>query len=445
MDDKLKKDFRLTNAIVKQIQANQIETNNLMLQFYTIIKSIQSKIRQKEQQTNEEQSLRDESNRHLHLQSLTKDKTMKIMEKAAKEFEQKTLLCAAQVPIVNNELEGIMYSKTQNTEEQSVKNSFDEEIKKMEERERKRLESLHTKKGSKKKTTTDKDQEKLPTMQYQKTQIIENDETHQDSDNYEKETSMNKIQPVSEQKTLILEEPMPNDNIAFETIEKSTFQELMNESINDSIETPKHSVGSETNEISDEKQKKSNQGKPLKRQQRNNDSTIQPKVKLPKKSNILDENYLKMYPWAKEAAKSRNKTSPISKEVEFVRNKDLQQLLTKEMKEKLAMKVKHTDQTIKKINDFIREDKNKYTCLHCERYKVEYHCSSKFNMIRHVSLHLRAYEYRCTFCDYMNATIRCVYNHYASVHGLPKDWMPVLEQNIQVNYIEVKKTYIIFF
>ena len=121
MDDKLKDDFRLTNAIMNKIRANQIQTNNLMLQFYTILKSIQSKIRKTEQNKNEQQSLRDETNRHFHLQSLTKDKTIKIMKKAAEEFEQKNLLSLAKVPVANNKLDSNIYSKSDDTVKPSLK------------------------------------------------------------------------------------------------------------------------------------------------------------------------------------------------------------------------------------------------------------------------------------------------------------------------------------
>ena len=415
MDDKLKDDFRLTNAIMNKIRANQIQTNNLMLQFYTILKSIQSKIRKTEQKTNKQQSLRDETNRHFHLQSLTKDKTIKIMKKAAEEFEQKNLLSLAKVPVANNKLDSNIYSKPDDTVKPSLKKSFDDEIKEMEDIERKKLESLHAKnkvkQSIKTKRPSDEDKHKLLSMQDKKKQIIENEKAHQESEKGEGETNVSKGQTESEHKTSILETPVLEDNIknsniapsspfAFETIENSHLEGLMNDSV--TVETVKH------------------QDKPLKRKQMEKDCTIKPMEKIAK---IVNEEYQIMYPWAKEAAKNRGKASPISEDVEVVRCNNLQFLLSTEMKEKLATRVKHTEHTMKKITKLFREDSDGYTCVHNECTNVKFPSKSKWRMIRHILSHLGAYQYRCTFCDYMRVSIRDIYHHYASVHGLPKDWM----------------------
>ena len=391
MDEKLKDDFRLTNAIMNKIRANQIQTNNLMLQFYTILKSIQSKIRQTQQHTNEQQSLRDETNRHLHLQSLTKDKTIKIMKKAAEEFEQKNLMCLAKVPAINNKLDNIIYSEPDDIVKPSIQKSFDDEIKEMEDIERKRLESLHGKNTVKhsinKKRLTDKEKQKLLSMEDKKEQIIENEMANKESEKCEIERNVSKSETESEHKVLILKTPLREDNIknsmvapsppfAFETIEKSDFEELMNDSRNDNVQTVKHSLGNKMNKVQAKKQE-SNQ---LKRQQMDNDYRIQPKEKISKTTNTSDEDYRIMYPWAKEAAKNRRKTSPISEDVEIVNSNHLQQLLSTERKEKLATKVEHTEYTIKKATELIREDKDGYSCLHHECTNVKFPSNSKWRM-----------------------------------------------------------------
>ena len=63
-------------------------------------------------------------------------------------------------------------------------------------------------------------------------------------------------------------------------------------------------------------------------------------------------------------------------------------------------------------------------------------CSTSFgkryNAHRHTKIEMGYHEYRCSFCNYLSNSTNCIYQHYVSRHGIPKDW--ITQQNL-TNFI----------
>ena len=139
------------------------------------------------------------------------------------------------------------------------------------------------------------------------------------------------------------------------------------------------------------------------------------------------EEHLRAYPWADKASKNCQKKSNLAEEVEYIRHTNITNMLTGDMKKLLNKKVKLPKEILQEIEDNIdmNSRKNKIYCKICSHvFPKKYHAQ------RHVRIEMGYHDYRCSFCNFLSNTTANVTYHYATRHGIPKDW--VTSQNLSM-------------
>ena len=65
---------------------------------------------------------------------------------------------------------------------------------------------------------------------------------------------------------------------------------------------------------------------------------------------------------------------------------------------------------------------NKYICINCAK-NPSFSSARKNTLQRHVKVELGYYIFRCSFCDEKSNDPQTLINHYASIHGVPSNWI----------------------
>ena len=78
---------------------------------------------------------------------------------------------------------------------------------------------------------------------------------------------------------------------------------------------------------------------------------------------------------------------------------------------------------MKKIEDKIEEKgKSNFVCINC-RSSPSFSQNRRRALVRHIKIELGYYVHRCSFCDEKSNDPRTLVNHYASIHGIPSNWL----------------------
>ena len=113
----------------------------------------------------------------------------------------------------------------------------------------------------------------------------------------------------------------------------------------------------------------------------------------------------------------------LADEIEYINHPKVHHVLTDGMKKMLIQRVQLPRDIRKEIDQEIQETKNKFICKICSNsFDKKYHAQC------HTTIEMGYYDYRCSFCNYLSNTTVSIYHHYATRHGIPKDW--VTSQNL---------------
>ena len=153
----------------------------------------------------------------------------------------------------------------------------------------------------------------------------------------------------------------------------------------------------------------------------NTEDTQRRKSGTVKFKKLKRNQYKTAYPWAHEASQNTFKKTPLAKEVEYISSNSMEKRLTLRMKEKLCKVIELPPEVMEEINSNIEYTKLQgLKCKICSRY-FQQNCRYYIN--RHIKAELGYHHYQCTFCNYTSMKNSCVFNHYASQHGIPKKWV----------------------
>ena len=133
------------------------------------------------------------------------------------------------------------------------------------------------------------------------------------------------------------------------------------------------------------------------------------------------EEHEKAYPWEKEAAKNRENKTPLSNEMRKI-TEGINKLLPQALKSKLYKYIEHPDNVNNKIDNKIAGKSKEYVCINCIN-NPSFSSTRQSNLQRHVKVELGYYIFRCSFCDEKSNDPRTLINHYASIHGVPSNWL----------------------
>ena len=143
---------------------------------------------------------------------------------------------------------------------------------------------------------------------------------------------------------------------------------------------------------------------------------------------LSQKEHHQAYPWAHEASKNTFRKTELSSEVEYVNitQNTIGKYFTSRMKDQLKEKINLPDVITEKINNCIgmteKNDKTTYFCKVCNM-KSPYNHPKRVMCARHVRIHLGYSLYRCSFCNFISNNPNCVYSHYTTRHGIPKEWI----------------------
>ena len=125
------------------------------------------------------------------------------------------------------------------------------------------------------------------------------------------------------------------------------------------------------------------------------------------------------YPWAHAASNNTFIKTNLADDIEYINHKNIEKFLTTNMKKFLTKTIKlpsEVNQKIEKKIKYISDEE--YRCRICfTNFK------KKYNAIRHVRIELGYKENRCSFCNFMANSTSPIYKHYATYHGIPKEWI----------------------
>ena len=125
------------------------------------------------------------------------------------------------------------------------------------------------------------------------------------------------------------------------------------------------------------------------------------------------------YPWAHAASNNTFIKTNLADDIEYINHKNIEKFLTTNMKKFLTKTIKlpsEVNQKIEKKIKYISDEE--YRCRICfTNFK------KKYNAIRHVRIELGYKENRCSFCNFMANSTSPIYKHYATHHGIPKEWI----------------------
>ena len=127
------------------------------------------------------------------------------------------------------------------------------------------------------------------------------------------------------------------------------------------------------------------------------------------------------YPWEKEAAQNRDKESPLSDQTTKL-PQNAHKLLPLVMKYELYDCIMYPESIMKRINDKIEKEGNKYVCINCIS-NPSFSTDRRSTLERHVKKELGYFAFRCSFCDEKSNDHRTIIKHYASSHGIPTNWL----------------------
>ena len=140
---------------------------------------------------------------------------------------------------------------------------------------------------------------------------------------------------------------------------------------------------------------------------------------LPTNGKLTYQEHKTAYPWAHAASNNTFTRTDLAKEIEYVNHIYIEKFLTTSMKKLLTKTIKlpsHVNQAIEK--------KIKYLSEAAYRFRI---CSmifkKKYNALRHARIELGYKENRCSFCNFMANGTSPIYKHYATNHGIPKEWI----------------------
>ena len=146
-----------------------------------------------------------------------------------------------------------------------------------------------------------------------------------------------------------------------------------------------------------------------------------------KPARINHQQHRRAYPWAHTASNNATKKTNLAHEIEYIRHPKIHNILTDQMKKKLIKKVNLPEDISQEIDQEIQEMKDSFLCKICSNS-----FSRKYCAYRHTKIEMGYHEYRCSFCNYLSNSTNCVYHHYVTRHGIPKDWITL--QNL-ANFI----------
>ena len=128
-----------------------------------------------------------------------------------------------------------------------------------------------------------------------------------------------------------------------------------------------------------------------------------------------------LYPWQKEAAKNRQKESPLSDQMQKI-TEGACRLLPPVMKSKLFQNIAFPEKINQKIYDKIEQEGKTYACIDCTS-NPSFSTKRRSTIMRHIITELGYYALRCSFCDEKSNDPRTLINHYAATHGIPSNWL----------------------
>ena len=137
-----------------------------------------------------------------------------------------------------------------------------------------------------------------------------------------------------------------------------------------------------------------------------------------KKAVLSIAEHEEAYPWATEAAKNREKKSPLAPNITQL-NEKAHKILSKEMKSKLYEHIEYPEIVIQKINKNIEKQDGKFVCVRCKSFSN----TRKVLVIRHLTAELGYFKYKCSFCDEKANDNRTIINHYTLQHDIPSSWI----------------------
>ena len=146
-----------------------------------------------------------------------------------------------------------------------------------------------------------------------------------------------------------------------------------------------------------------------------------------KPARINHQQHRRAYPWAHTASNNATKKTNLAHEIEYIRHPKIHNILTDQMKKKLIKKVNLPEDISQEIDQEIQEMKDSFLCKICSNS-----FSRRYSAYRHTKIEMGYHEYRCSFCNYLSNSTNCVYHHYVTRHGIPKDWITL--QNL-TNFI----------
>ena len=140
-----------------------------------------------------------------------------------------------------------------------------------------------------------------------------------------------------------------------------------------------------------------------------------------KKAVLSIEEHEEAYPWEKEAAKNRENKTPLSNETKKI-TEGINKLLPQALKSKLYNYIEYHDNVNNKIDNKIEGKCKKYVCINCIN-NPSFSSTRRSTLQRHVKVELGYYIFKCSFCDEKSNDPRTLINHYASIHGVPSNWL----------------------
>ena len=239
--------------------------------------------------------------------------------------------------------------------------------------------------------------------------------------------------PVKQQTSKETTKPLKQLNISSNSITTDDLEDKKENLLETSIETDlrdktksRDKQNREENVMSNEsktEEEKANEKKSI-TQQKTNIKYTERKIYQPSinKKRILsiteEENY---YPWQKNAAKNREKKSPLSEKIEKI-NGCVNKILKPIMKSHLYENIDYTDSVNMKIFNKLEKLGGNYICINCNT-NPPFSTKRRDTAIKHIKTELGCYMYRCSFCDFKANDPRIVINHYAATHGIPREWL----------------------
>ena len=127
------------------------------------------------------------------------------------------------------------------------------------------------------------------------------------------------------------------------------------------------------------------------------------------------------YPWQQMAAKNREDESPLSDQIQKIKE-CANKILTPVMKSMLYKHINYPDSINKTITDKIGKQGKGYLCINCV-CNPSFSTKRRDNIMKHVISELGYYQFRCSFCDIKANDPRRLIHHYATTHGVPSEWL----------------------